>query len=114
MLSPAATRHFRSTRNSQIEPLERRQLMAATLPTFVQTNLISDGAVAATHTDANLVNPWGIAVTSFGTIWVSNEGTGTSTVYDQAGPPGTPVVTIPAAGGSNGDNGPTGVVFNSG
>src|SRR3954465_11587242 len=84
-------------RNRQplFEALERRQLMSAAAPAFVQTNLVSDGAVAATHTDPNLVNPWGIAVTRFGTTWVSDEGTGTSTVYDQAGTPGTPVVTIP-------------------
>jgi len=87
--------------------------MAVTMPAFVQTNLVSDGAVTATHTDANLVNPWGIAVTNFGTIWVGNEGTSTSTVYDQAGTPGSPVVTIPAPGGASGENPPSGVVFNA-
>jgi uncharacterized protein (TIGR03118 family) len=114
MLSAITTRRFHSTRNLNVEPLERRQLMAATAPAFVQTNLVSDGAVTATHTDANLVNPWGLAVTSFGTIWVGNEGTGTSTVYDQAGTPGTPVVSIAAPAGTDpGDSGPTGVVFNA-
>src|SRR5687768_6928709 len=86
--------------------------MAATLPAFVQTNLVSDGAVTAAHIDANLVNPWGIAVTTAGAFWVGNEGTSTSTVYDQSGTPGLPVVTIPAPGGVPGANPPTGVVFN--
>jgi uncharacterized protein (TIGR03118 family) len=97
-----------------IEPLENRQLMSASLPAFVQTNLVSDGAVTATHTDANLVNPWGFAITKFGAIWVGNEGTGTSTVYDQSGTPGSPVVTIPPpAGAGTEDTGPTGVAFNA-
>ena len=36
---------------------------AVAAPTFKyqQHNLVSDGAVPADHTDANLVNPWGIA-----------------------------------------------------
>jgi len=28
---------------------------------YQQRNLVSDGSVTAEHTDANLVNPWGIA-----------------------------------------------------
>src|SRR4051794_25064216 len=30
-------------------------------PTFVQTNLISDGFVQAQVTDPNLINPWGLS-----------------------------------------------------
>jgi uncharacterized protein (TIGR03118 family) len=60
-----------------------------------------------------LASTWGLAVTNLGTIWVANEGTSTSTVYDLAGTPGMPVVTIPPPGGLAGQNPPTGVVFNS-
>src|SRR4051812_45697117 len=96
-----------------IERLEGRQLMSATPPAFVQTNLVSNGATTAAHTDIYLVNPWGVAVTKTGAIWVSDGGTGLSTVYDSAGVLGQPIVTIPAPTGSPGPSKPTGVVFNT-
>jgi len=39
--------------------------------TYSWTNLQSDIAGVATHLDRNLVNPWGMAVSPNGTIWVS-------------------------------------------
>jgi NHL repeat len=48
--------------------------------TYSWTNLQSDIAGAAMHLDRNLVNPWGMAVSSGGTIWVSDNGTGVSTL----------------------------------
>ena len=51
--------------------------------TYSWQNFQSDIAGVAAHTDPNLVNPWGMAVSSGGTIWVSNNGTGTSTLYRQ-------------------------------
>src|SRR5690242_16131433 len=77
------------------EPLESRQLFAVTLPAFTETDLVSDGAVPAQHTDANLVNPWGVAITKAGAIWVADNGAGVTTLYDQSGNPSPPVVTIP-------------------
>jgi uncharacterized protein (TIGR03118 family) len=72
--------------------------------------LVSDGSVPADHTDANLKNPWGVAFNPTGLVWVSNNHTGTSTLYDGTGVPQTLVVTIPPApGGSMGS--PTGIVF---
>jgi hypothetical protein len=51
--------------------------------TYSWTNLQSDIAGVATHTDANLVNPWGMAVPSpTGPIWVSDNGAGVSTLYN--------------------------------
>ncbi|GII81135.1 hypothetical protein Sru01_61170 [Sphaerisporangium rufum] len=69
--------------------------------------LISDLAGKADVTDAKVVNPWGLAMGK--TLWVSNAGTGTATVY--SGMPGNLTkekteVWIP--GGT-----PTGQVFNS-
>ena len=83
---------------------------------YVQQNLVSDGAVAADTVDPNLVNPWGIVFNPNGPVWIANNGSGTSTLYDGLGAPfpsGSPlVVTIaPAAGGTTGV--PTGIVFNS-
>src|SRR5204862_1232837 len=71
----------------------------------------------ATHVDPHLVNPWGIAANSSGSvIWVSDNGTGVSTLYDQAGAPfPSPVplvVTIPTAARNKAGGNPTGIVRN--
>lgn len=72
--------------------------------------LVSDGSVPADHTDPNLKNPWGIAFNPAGFVWVANNHTGTSTLYDGAGVPQSLVVTVPpAAGGTIGS--PTGIVY---
>jgi len=83
---------------------------------FVQTNLVSDGAVPANFTDPNLKNPWGISFGPAAPFWTSDNGTGLSTLYNGMGQPQALVVTIPAAPGSPvGTTGvPTGTVFNSG
>jgi uncharacterized protein (TIGR03118 family) len=73
---------------------------------YKQHNLVSDMAGVADHTDSDLVNAWGIAFNPNAVVWVANNGTGTSTLYDGAGTKQSLVVTIP--GGS-----PTGIVFNS-
>ena len=72
--------------------------------------LVSDGSVPADHTDPNLKNPWGIAFNPVGFVWVANEGTGTSTLYDGAGVPQSLVVKVPPASGT-GPGEPTGIVY---
>ena len=81
---------------------------------YAAVNYVSDIPGAARRTDTNLVNPWGIAVSSGGTIWVANNGTGTSTLYDQNGVPQDLVVEIPASETNSEGANPTGTVFNSG
>ncbi len=78
---------------------------------FVATNLVSDGTPAAAHTDANLVNAWGIAFNPTGFVWVADNGSNNATLYDGNGVPQTLVVAIPP--GSGGDASPTGIVFNA-
>lgn len=78
---------------------------------YEQTNLVSDGFVAAAHTDANLKNPWGIAMSGTSPFWVANQVTGTATLYNSTGTPQGLVVTIPPGGGAGN---PTGQVFNTG
>jgi uncharacterized protein (TIGR03118 family) len=85
----------------------------------VQTNLVSDIPGLAQFTDPNLVNPWGLAASPSGPFWVSNSGTGTSTLYNglgQSEPTGSPlVVSIPGSANSPGAmSTPTGTVFNGG
>ncbi len=76
---------------------------------FSQVNLVSDVPGLAKTTDANLKNPWGVAFSATSPFWVSNQGSGTSTLYDGAGTAQSLVVTIP---GGAPPSGPTGQVFN--
>ena len=78
---------------------------------FQQTNLVSDGFVAAAHSDPNVVNPWGIAFNPFGPVSVANNGSGLSTLYDGDGNIVPLVVQIPSPTGPSGGT-PTGIVFN--
>jgi uncharacterized protein (TIGR03118 family) len=78
---------------------------------FMQFNLISDLPTMAPVTDPNLKNPWGMSFSAKSPFWVSNQGTGTSTLYSALPAPSIVplVVSILPAGGP----GPTGQVFNS-
>ena len=80
--------------------------------TYSWTNFQSDIAGVAQHTDPNLVNPWGMAASPTGIIWVSDNGTGVSTLYNQDGTARPLVVTIPTSKQNRGTGNPTGVVFN--
>ncbi len=80
---------------------------------YTQTNLVSDLPGIAANQDTNLVNPWGIAASGGSPNWVSDNGTGLSTLYNGAGTPLGLVVTIPPATGQSPPADPTGVVSNS-
>ncbi|NRR31732.1 TIGR03118 family protein [Oxalobacteraceae bacterium] len=73
--------------------------------TFAVSSLVSDSASGAAHSDARLLNTWGIAFNPNGFVWVGNNGSNSSTLYDGNGVPQSLVVSTPAA--------PTGIVFNS-
>ncbi|HET6988334.1 MAG TPA: TIGR03118 family protein [Kribbella sp.] len=60
-----------------------------------QTNLVSDQPGRAQLTDPNLVNPWGLSRGADTPVWVSDAGTGVSTLYSGA-VNGGPVVAAPA------------------
>lgn len=112
--SPESTKHMTGLRRVALLALVG---LAAALLTgntawataYVQTNLVSDIPGLAANTDANLVNPWGIASSPTSPFWVSDNKTGLTTLYNSAGVPQSLVVTIPSPlGGST----PTGQVFN--
>jgi len=92
-------------------------VLAATIAradSYSWQNLQSDIPGVAQHTDPNLVNPWGMAANSSGSvIWVSDNGTGVSTLYQQDGTALSLVVTIPTAKQNRGTANPTGIVRNS-
>jgi uncharacterized protein (TIGR03118 family) len=75
-------------------------------------NLVSDGSVAADHTDPNLINGWGMVFNPAGPAWVADNGTGRASLYDGQGNPQSLVVTIPSAAGDGMPGTPTGIVFN--
>jgi uncharacterized protein (TIGR03118 family) len=77
----------------------------------VVTNLVSNGAVPAATIDPNLVNPWGLAHSPTSPFWISDNGTGVSTLYNGAGTKVPLTVTVPPPPGSA-QSAPTGVVFN--
>ena len=83
---------------------------------YTQHNLVSDVPGLADQTDPNLVNPWGISMSSTSPFWISNNHSGTATLYDGQGQPvpsGKPlVVNIPAPQGSKPPAAPTGQIFN--
>ena len=80
--------------------------------TYSWQNFQSDIPGVAAHVDPNLVNPWGMAVSPNGIIWVSDNGTGVSTLYNQDGTANPLVVEIPTAARNRGVGNPTGQVFN--
>src|SRR5215510_14157433 len=83
---------------------------------YLQDNLVSNGGVPADHVDANLVNAWGLSSSATSPFWVSDNGTGVTTLYNGEGqsfPVASPlVVTIPPPPHSAGPSTPTGQVFN--
>jgi uncharacterized protein (TIGR03118 family) len=82
---------------------------------YKQTNLVSDMAGAASVTDPNLVNSWGLARSSTSPWWVADNGMGLATLYSGTGAIQSLVVTIPPSNPKNSPTGnPTGVVFNGG
>ena len=79
---------------------------------YEQHGLVSDGFSPADHLDKNLINGWGVAFNPNGFVWVADNKTGVSTLYDGLGNPQSLVVRIPVAQGNSGTGSPTGIVFN--
>ena len=81
---------------------------------FTRTDLTANNANVATvpNIDPNLVNAWGMSRSSGSPWWISDNGTGLSTLYNAAGQAQGLVVTIPTPTG-DGTSAPTGTVFNA-
>ena len=52
---------------------------------YQETDLVSNTPGLATQTDPNLVNPWGMSSSSMSPFWVSDNGTGVTTLYTGTG-----------------------------
>ena len=106
---------------NQLKLLTRTMALTTALTTvalgqqYKQTNIDSNVSGAASNTDTNLINPWGISRSSGGAWWVADTGTGLSTLYNGAGTKESLVVTIPKGDPSSTafpHGTPTGTVFN--
>ncbi|MEA2545651.1 MAG: hypothetical protein QOI09_924 [Chloroflexota bacterium] len=78
---------------------------------FVVTNLQSDVAGRAAHTDPDLVNGWGIAALPMSPWWVADNGTHRSTLY--SGVSGLKLGLVVDVAGDGGPADPTGLVANN-
>jgi uncharacterized protein (TIGR03118 family) len=74
---------------------------------YLQHNLVTDGAVnvPADHGDGNLRNAWGITFAPGTPVWVANNGSSTSTLYDGSGIASSLIVAVTGMD-------PTGIVWN--
>lgn len=84
---------------------------AQTSGAYTVTNLVSDGSVPATVTDANFINPWGISVS--GTWWISAAGTGYNYVVSTV-PAISFKVIVPSAANATANGFPSGSVTTGG
>jgi uncharacterized protein (TIGR03118 family) len=83
---------------------------------YTQTNLVSNTSGVAPVTDPQLVNPWGLSRSSSSPWWISDNGTGLSTLYTGPGAKQSLIVTIPPADPNNKNTPqgtPTGTIANS-
>ena len=74
-------------------------------------NLVSNQSGAAKFTDPLLVNGWGLARSGGGPFWISDNGSGWSTLYTGGGVKQGLQVVVPSETGA-GPGSPTGIVFN--
>jgi uncharacterized protein (TIGR03118 family) len=90
---------------------------------YEQHNLVSDLAGMADRIDPCLINPWGIVATPTSPFWISDNGTGLSTLYNGNGVPSALVVSVPGPAGTTtpaqqcgasafGPGAPSGIVAN--
>lgn len=89
---------------------------------YTQTNLVTNVSGMAPLVDANLQNPWGLVASPTSPWWVSNNNSGTSTLYsiDAMGaahlvpinPPPNEFVAVPNAPSQPAPGTPTGIMFN--
>jgi uncharacterized protein (TIGR03118 family) len=81
------------------------------LAQYQLTNLVSNQIGDAKHIDPLIVNAWGLADGPGAPFWVSDAGSGWSTLYDGKGDKQSLQVLLPSASGA-GPGSPTGIVFN--
>ena len=83
---------------------------------YIEIDLVSSipgvGTNPTIPQDTQLINAWGLARSATSPWWVSDNGTGLSTIYDGTGTKQGLIVTIPVPPGGTPPSTPTGVVAN--
>jgi uncharacterized protein (TIGR03118 family) len=83
---------------------------------YIQKDLVSSipgvGTNPTTPLDVQLINAWGLTRSATSPWWLSDNGTGLSTLYNGDGAKQTTIVTVPVPPGGIPPSTPTGVVFN--
>jgi uncharacterized protein (TIGR03118 family) len=74
---------------------------AALAQHYTQVNLVSNTSGVAPVTDPTLINPWGLSRSSSSPWWISDNGSGLSTLFNGAGVKNSLIVTIPKADPTN-------------
>jgi len=82
--------------------------LAACGQSYAATTLVKNTGKTG---DKQLINPWGLVYGPSSPFWLSDNGSGLSTLYDGTGKKQNLVVTIPTGSGS-GVGSPTGIVYN--
>ncbi|GAC1469055.1 MAG: TIGR03118 family protein [Isosphaeraceae bacterium] len=119
VLGPLETLEGRELMSYGVHALARHPVPLRAL-FYQENNLVSNIAGRAPVTDANLINPWGIAFkptsagSAGGPFWLTDNGKGVSTLYKGDGTKQPLTVKIPAPAGSlaGATSAPTGIVFN--
>ena len=84
---------------------------SSALAQYQLTNLVSNQSGQALHQDPLLINAWGLVHGPGGPWWISDDGSGWSTLYNSTAVARALQVVVPAAkSGATGS--PTGIVFN--
>ena len=68
---------------------------------YVQTNLVANAKGLAPIVDPNLIDPWGLSISTSSPFWISNHLSGTSTLYNGSGAITAVVVKIPPGAASS-------------
>jgi uncharacterized protein (TIGR03118 family) len=84
---------------------------SAAVAQYQVTNLVSNQLKIAKFVDPLVVNAWGLVHAAGSPFWISDNGSGWSTLYTGNGTKVPLNVAIPTAGG-DGPGSPTGIVFN--
>lgn len=95
---------------SMLVPLFLALFAFPALAQFTRTDLTTNAGTAGNPADPALINGWGLVQLGMSPLWISDNGTGKSTLYTGTGQLLSLVVTIPAAAGGQGT--PTGIVGN--
>lgn len=87
-------------------------LAVASSAQYVRMDLTSNQSGVAPNLNPQLINAWGLVQLGTSPIWLSDNGSGLSTLYNGAGNQLSLIVVVPGLGGAQGT--PTGIVGNTG